>query len=502
MTPTLLIIALAFMGLAALVALGIVWLIGQTLPAGTQHPAARDRISGDRFLFRDDVLVDHDADTLPDCDDDLLCWDDIITWFSPRFHGLPALPADLPANGMRVFRTDDPDCDARLEMHRQGRVTRITLLDPPHSSPAARHAMIRSRNNADAARRMLSQAPYPIWQTARDGALLWQNDAGADQDGLAQTTAQNEQPAAGLSLTQRVSIPGTMRPLWYEVQSRADDTAITHYATDITKIISAENTQRDFVQTLTKTFAYLTIGLAVFDRRRQLALFNPALVDLTSLSAEFLSARPDFTSFFDKLRDQQVMPEPRNYASWRAQISQLVASAKDGLYQETWSLPNDVTYRVTGRPHPDGAVAFLFEDISVEVMVARRYRAQLDLRQATIDALPDAMLVVGPNNLLSFCNDAAGDLLRIDPDSCFADMGVDDLISACADALHAPALWHEVETALTDRAHPLPWRRFQKASDGRDLDCRIEALPGGGRLLILAVAAAAERTRPRQLALP
>ena len=45
--------------------------------------------------------------------------------------------------------------------------------------------------------------------------------------------------------------------------------------------IRAEQQLRDFMQTLTNTFSHLTTGLAVFDRDKRLALFNPALTDLT-----------------------------------------------------------------------------------------------------------------------------------------------------------------------------------------------------------------------------
>jgi hypothetical protein len=62
---------------------------------------------------------------------------------------------------------------------------------------------------------------------------------------------------------------------------------------DITEIVRAQQAQKNFVQTLTKTFATLAIGLAIFDRNRQLMLFNPALIDLPALPADFLSARPN-----------------------------------------------------------------------------------------------------------------------------------------------------------------------------------------------------------------
>ena len=124
-----------------------------------------------------------------------------------------------------------------------------------------------------------------------------------------------------------------------------------NYAEDVNAVVNTEIAQRNFVKTLAKTFAQLSIGLAIFDRDRQLALFNPALIDLTALLADFLSARPNVLSFFDRLRDNQMMPEPKNYNSWRHQMADRIEAAADGRYQETRLLPSGSIYRVSGRPH-------------------------------------------------------------------------------------------------------------------------------------------------------
>ena len=47
---------------------------------------------------------------------------------------------------------------------------------------------------------------------------------------------------------------------------------------DVTEIVRAQQAQKNFVQTLTKTFATLSIGLAIFDRNA-INAFNPALID-------------------------------------------------------------------------------------------------------------------------------------------------------------------------------------------------------------------------------
>ena len=59
----------------------------------------------------------------------------------------------------------------------------------------------------------------------------------------------------------------------------------------------------------------------------------------------------------------------------------MIAAATDGRYQETWSLENGQTYSIRGRPHPDGATAFLIEDITAEVTLTRNFRAELEQSQ-------------------------------------------------------------------------------------------------------------------------
>ena len=99
---------------------------------------------------------------------------------------------------------------------------------------------------------------------------------------------------------------------WFDIVSVWSENVWTHYAVDINEIIKAETAQQNFVQTLGKTFAEMSIGLAVFDQNHRLVLFNPALIDLTSLGADFLSGRPILTDFFNQLCENWIIPEPRN----------------------------------------------------------------------------------------------------------------------------------------------------------------------------------------------
>ena len=168
--------------------------------------------------------------------------------------------------------------------------------------------------------------------------------------------------------------------------------------------VQAETALRDFMQTLTKTFAHLHVGLAIFDQQRQLQLFNPALLDLTGLPVDFLSMRPSLLSVLDAMRDRNMIPEPKDYRGWRRQLVELEKAAASGLYEETWSLPGGQTYRVIGRPHPNGAIALMFEDISGEMLRTRRYRADLELGQSVIDQMDEAIAVFSEGGQLVMSN--------------------------------------------------------------------------------------------------
>ena len=128
------------------------------------------------------------------------------------------------------------------------------------------------------------------------------------------------------------------------------------YALDVTEIVRAQQAQKNFVQTLAKTFATLSIGLAIFDRNRQLMLLIP-LIDLTTLPADFLSARPNLLTVFDKLRDNQIMPEPKimrpegKVSFWSRQRPKEPTPKFEFTH---WC-----NISISGRPHPDGALAFV-----------------------------------------------------------------------------------------------------------------------------------------------
>lgn len=422
-------------------------------------------------------------------------WDDLRERLKDRFPDLPHWPGEHETGSVILTARDAGD---RLRLRwREGLCWAI--LDPAGGDPAA-------LGDLAALQRASDSDPCPVWQTTPEtDAPLWTNAAFRALPDTAQAALLEHATCAGpvpdtasprrLALSLRGS-SGTGQT-WYEIASDYCGAVTVHRALPATALVEAEAAQQTFIQTLGKTFAHLPVGLAIFDRNGQLALFNPALLDLTGLGAAFLSARPTVLSFFDQLRETRHMPEPKDYRAWRHQIAALSAVSTEAPYQETWTLEDGRTYAVQGRPHPDGAAAFLFEDISAEISLTRNFRAELELSQTLLDRVEDGLVVFTVSGVLTFCNASYRRFWQHNPESAFADVTIEDCIALWRGVAGSDLPWQDIARqvhSFGDRApviatlsrHGDPWLRLE-----------AEAIAHGGTVIRFRPAAAVQEPAQR-----
>ena len=467
----------------------------------TEHWPA-DAACNIAFLFKDRVLIemtDGASEVFEDTSDTetpdgvgLDDWDRVRNALSQRFAALPESPLWQDGSGQVNLPAHHPDDGALLVLDWWDNHARLSLIEP------APESFIPEKDEAGWLRQAVTGAPYPIWQSDYSGKVQWANTAykalverfsgglpeGSSDKPLFDPPFETENATSSC----RVSITpdGSVQPYWFDIRSIRLESGWMNYATDVNAVVNAEIAQRNFVQTLTKTFAQLSIGLAIFDRKRQLALFNPALIDLTYLSAEFLSSRPNLLSFFDQLRDRRMMPEPKNYRSWRDQITDLVAAADNDQYSETWTLPSGLTYRISGRPHPDGAVAFLFEDISAEISLTRRFRSNLELAQSALNTLEQSIAVFSSSGVLAFSNTAYCTMWGLDAEAGFADISVTDASRHWQAASKPTPVWGDLRDFVVQFGERTSWDADVLLRDGRTITCQVTPMAGGATLVLFA----------------
>ena len=427
-------------------------------------------------------------------------WPCLLNYLEQRFPGASARIANLLTEGILLMSTEqgaetDP---LLLRAEIRGGLTRISIIDAEtahslHSmDPLTRRAI---RDELEQLRQISAMAPLPIWRESMSGDVVWANacylDLATETIGegedltwplpkLFAPMSEGDLPKAH---RQQLSLNSAKQDRWFELHSFADANMHNLFALPIDNAVKAEEGLRAFMQTLTKTFAHLSTGLAIFDQDRKLVLFNPALMELTGLSPELLTRRPSLPGFFDAMRENTMIPEPRDYKSWRNQITDIEEAAANGLYEETWSLPGGQTYRVTGRPHPNGALALSFEDISTEMSQTRRYRADLELGQAVIDAVDAAIAVFSASGVLVMSNAAYAALWGHDPAASLGSEGtVSTLCNYWRGATAPSTLWDRVEDFSTELGSRDAWHDFAWLNDGRRLNCQFSPLAGGATM--------------------
>jgi PAS domain-containing protein len=424
-------------------------------------------------------------------------WARLSACLSPHFGDLDAKLAHLAeAGSVTLHSALSPDSPLVLQADLRGGLTRLVLSDPSQHTASTSQDLMTQRALADELHQLrdtVAHAPFLMWREKANGDVIWANAAymllASDVLGLGQDLTwplprlfERHATAQNVIGQRQKLVPRQGKPAWYDLTGFAQGEDRLTFASLADQAVHAETALRDFMTTLTKTFAHLHVGLAIFDKDRQLILFNPALLDLTGLPAEFLAMRPSLLTVLDGMRDRNMIPEPKDYRTWRRQMTEMERAAASGLYEETWSLPGGQTYRVIGRPHPNGAVALMIEDISGEMLRTRRYRADLELSQAAMDEVEEAFAVFSAAGQLVISNAAYARLWQTAPDTALTEETLRS-VSAHWRAQCAPsAIWADLEDFASNTGDRAAWLTELRLLDGRLIGCRFAPLSGGATM--------------------
>jgi PAS domain-containing protein len=460
---------------------------------------------GPVFLFDGDQLIDCNSagrQILGHSDVQGGEWHKLLAFLTPYFNALEDRLTALPRLGA-IAETGEAENGKiiLLEAELNAGLTRITLTDPditdgPGVPLALAHRALE--DELSNLRGAVASAPILIWREAQTGEVTWANEAYLL---LAAATLPKgralswplprlfERSAVVQSADrqrQSVTTTGpndTKKTVWFDLTSLAEGAGILCFATPVDAAVAAETSLREFMHTLSKTFAQLPIGLAIFDKDRKLQMFNPALLELTTLQPDFLSLKPTMLAVLDAMRDRNLLPEPKNYAAWRRQITEIERAAAAGQFQENWALPDGQTFRVTGRPHPNGGLALMIEDISSEMQRSRRYRADLEISQSVLDQITDAIAVFSPAGQVVWCNQAYNDLWGHDPAASLGDMTIRTVTEQWKSRAAPTGLWAEIDEYIHTVGLRQPWAKDLRLQDGRLLACSVAPVAAGATMI-------------------
>ncbi len=498
-------LALTIVASASLVVLGVLSILAGVLrvrPGG--EPAVPMPESEAVFVFRDETLIDcsdkarHLLDTLaPEPDrarqDDAL--GRLLCYLSGHFPDITARLGELAEKGALTL-TGGNNNEMTLAARFHNGLTRLHLCDT--SAEGALIALDRLsldalRSEVETLRQVSRHVPALVWHTDAAGKVVWANASYIDRLQAADPGALLSWPLPDLFAeaarqdAERLALSIAEQTSWFTYARIALGTRDMHIATPIDSAVQSEAARQETLQMLTRTFASLQIGLALFDAERRLQVFNPALVDMTGLEPQFLAARPSFEQVLYALREARMLPEPKDFNNWRREIIEMEKSAETGDYSEEWCLEGGRTFHVTGRPQPNGAIALFIEDVTTEAALSRSFRSEIETVHKVLDGLPDGIITFGLSGQTLLANDAYTQLWQADPCADLADEGLAQAIRLWSAQAEPTTFWARLaEFASTPAGSSAPPRLSATivCKDGGMLGITARRLNGGTLMVV------------------
>ncbi|MBY8977044.1 PAS-domain containing protein [Rhodobacteraceae bacterium NNCM2] len=349
---------------------------------------------------------------------------------------------------------------------------------------------------------LLDNTPLVVWNRTATGEVNWFGGEIAVQGKVVDANQAIAMIVARQSFNERSCEPirrtrleiGDGEPLaLHVVEILGKDGNICGFAVDASLAATVERTLTRFIQTMTETFAHLTVGLGIFDRNHRLVLFNPTLADMWEIDAVWLARRPDLSEILDRLRSSGRLPHLANYHEWRDRLLALFENPDAVQYEESWDLASGERIRVMARPHPHGALAFVFDDVTEQMQLETRYRHMDDLLSTALERLDEGLVVFGPDGLLRFVNSSFHEIWETDTEAVSPGMHARDVFGLCSRLSVETDLWSRGVTFATGEVHRKVWTRKLTLATGQLVRARFAPLPGGSTLAVFTDMSDSER---------
>ena len=432
-------------------------------------------VSGPAMAENDTVLIFRD-ETLVDCSDkarhllESLQTDSrnlraeealgvLLRYLARPFPDIMQQLSRLAEEGeLRLEAVDDSGMT--LSARFQQGLTRIQLTDTRAEGSLValdRLSFEALSNEVETLRQVARHVPALVWQTDDAARVVWANaryiaqlQAIAPED-LLTWPLPDLFDAALTEGVDRLQLVTPEQTFWFSYAQKTLSGRTLHIATPIDSAVQSEAARQETLQTLTRTFASLQIGLALFDAERRLQVFNPALVDMTRLEPLFLASRPSFEQVLYALREARMLPEPKDFNNWRREIIEMEKAAETGAYSEEWCLDGGQTFHVTGQPQPNGAIALFIEDVTTEAALSRSFRSEIETVHRVLDGLSDGIVTFSMAGQVLLANDAYERLWQTDPCSDLADQGLPQAIRLWSGLCEPTTFWARLAEFATDR---------------------------------------------------
>lgn len=344
---------------------------------------------------------------------------------------------------------------------------------------------------------MFDAVPTPLAARGRDGKLIYANPAYAEAAGAATPAAAvaaqaklfSDEPqlaeaafSAGSPVTERrfAVIDGQRKALEVTAAPAGDTVAIT--VVDESAAAEARDRLQRHIGAYDETLNRLKTAVAVFGPDQKISFYNKAYIDLWRLDPAWLKSKPTEGEILEKLREGRRVPEEKSFAAFKRARAELYASMT-APQEEVWHLPDGTTLRIAGQPHPFGGLLYLYEDMTEQLSLERRYNDLFNVQRSTLDHLHEGVAFFGTDGRLKLWNLAFADLWGLEPEQLAGEPHFEKVALLCAALGGDNEDWDKVRGQVTGAAERIEISGEMQRSDDVTLHFAAVPMPDGATLM-------------------
>ena len=353
---------------------------------------------------------------------------------------------------------------------------------------------------------LIEAAPFPMWYRGPDLKLGLVNSAfvhavegkdaadvierGAElvdaqgQESAIETAREAQASGRVISRMQPAIIHGERRMLRI-VNVPLATGAVAGFAVDVQDLEDARSELTRHIESQRELADRMTAGTAQFDADRALSFFNRPFAVMTQLDPEWLAEKPEFDRLIDRMRDNQRLPEVRDFPAWKEERRSWFTSA-DEVIEEEWMLPGGDHLRVVAQPLPDGGLRLFLEDRTEQLRLASVRDTLLRVRAATFDNLFEAISVFASDGRLYLWNRRFLEDWELDEEWLSTHPRVDELVPAMAPKLVNPTAAAQIREMVRQTTNERQSANGRiSMTDGRHFQFAAVPLPDGNALFTM-----------------
>jgi signal transduction histidine kinase len=366
------------------------------------------------------------------------------------------------------------------------------------------HRLEQTEAALDALTRLIEAAPFPMWYRGPDLTLGLVNSAfveaveGRDAADViarsselvgdvdeARVTAMAALESGKPTSRKAPAIVRGERRMLQIVNVPLPTGAVAGFALDVEDLEEARGELARQIQSQRDLVERMTAGAAQFDSDRVLSFFNQPFAAMAQLDPDWLNEKPEFDRILERMREQNRVPETRDFPTWKAERRDWFTSPQE-VIEEDWMLPGGDHWRVVGQLLPDGGLRLFLEDRTEQARLASARDTLLRVRSATFDNLFEAVGVFASDGRLYLWNSRFSQIWDLDEEWLGEHPRVDEMVPALARKLVNPTAAAQIREMIRKTiSEREPANGRITLTDGRHFEFAAVPLPDGNALFTL-----------------